>query len=417
MASQQEFVKSSRSSRPIDHPQENMQHNRAIEDHEIQGDGQTQDLGVIEHPRDMPRRRAHPATPTLPNTQDLDYLVYDFPEQFNMMKAMIQNINTNVNTLRRDEHEKACLQKDLQKTQNDLKRATENLQEVQRKWKKATSQLDHLQSKEASTYQLADSELISSVKQLRYNIRNFASQYFAGKAPPECKTLATGNLSRYMLETTGDDPYLDYLMSPSQGPFLVQSFIWRLLVGEVFEKFCWAPRIRKSMTAIYETLRPRYEDEHDRGASITSDAEQKFLNWKATTSALILKSLRDGEASEDMNDEVGAFIQGFLTEVLNILQPFARSGDERMLEDLRSIFETAICLDRDLCRQVGTVYWVFLPSQYRVTFNRDKMEMERASRSGGQYIKLVTAPALMKRGKTTGKNATANDMLLKMAVI
>ncbi|KAI0865569.1 hypothetical protein F4860DRAFT_509458 [Xylaria cubensis] len=412
MASQQEFVESSRSSRSMDHAQENMQHNHTIEGVEIQGDGQMQALEAIEHLRDMSPRRAHPDTPTLPTMQDWNYLVHEFPGE---LKVMFRTINTNVNALHQDRHEKASLQKDLQRTQDDLKWATENLQEVQRKWKKATSQLDQLQSKQAGTYHLADSELIGSVKQLRYNIRNFASQHFEGKAPPGSTNITTGNLTTYMLETTENDLYLDYLMSPSQGPYVVQSFLWRLLVGEIFEKFCWAPRLRKAMTAVYETLRPRYEDEHNRGASITSSAEQKFQNWKATTSALILESLPEGEASGDMIDDVGEFIEGFITEVLSILQPFTRSRDERILEDLRSIFETAICLDRDLCRQAGSVYWVFLPSQYRVTFNPEEMEMERASRSG-QYVKLVTAPALVKRGKTTGKNATANYMLLKMAV-
>ncbi|KAI0552466.1 hypothetical protein F4679DRAFT_581376 [Xylaria curta] len=406
MAPQQEFVEYSHSSGPMDHAQGTMQHNSTIEGIEIHGDEQTQALQAIERPKDMPPHRAHPDTLALPDTQGWEEL-----------KVMIRTINTNVSALHQDKHEQASLQKDLRKTQDDLKRTTENLQEIQKKWKKATLQLDQLQSREAGTYQLADSEFIDSVTQLRYNIRNFASQYFEGKAPPGSKNLTTGNLSTYMLETTEDDLYLDYLMSPSQGPFVVQSFLWRLLVGEVFEKFCWAPRLQESMATIYETLRPRYEDEHGRGASITFDVEQKFQNWKATTSALIFRSLWEGEASGDMNDEVGGLIEGFITEVLNILQPFARSRDERMLEDLRSILETAICLDRDLCRQARYVYWVF-PSQYRVTFNLDKMEMEmeRAFRSG-QYVKLVTAPALMKRGKIAGKNGTADDMLLKMAVI
>ncbi|TRX93942.1 hypothetical protein FHL15_005020 [Xylaria flabelliformis] len=413
MASQQELVESSRSSRSMDRAQEFMQHNHTIEGVEIHGDGQMQALETIEHFRDMSPRRAHPDTPTLPTRQDWNYLVHEFPEE---LKVMFRAMNTNLNALHRDKYEKASLQKDLQRTQDDLKRATENLQEVQKKWKKATSQLDQLQSKEACTYQLADSELIGSVKQLRYNIRNFASQHFEGKAPPGSTNITTGNLTTYLLETTEDDLYFDYLLSPSQGPYVVQSFLWRLLVGEIFEKFCWAPRLRKAMNAVYETLRPRYEDEHNRRASMTSDAEQKFQNWKATTSTLILKSLREGEASGDMTDEVGESIDGFIIEVFNILQPFTRSRDERMLEDLRSIFETAICLDRDLCRQEGSVYWVFPPSLYRVKFNLDEMRVEQASRSG-QYVKLVTAPALVKRGKTTGKNATANYMLLKMAVI
>jgi hypothetical protein len=113
-----------------------------------------------------------------------------------------------------------------------------------------------LQSKGTGMYQLPDSDLVNAVKQLRYQIRNFSLQYFDGKAPEQPGDTPTQNFWKYMLETTvtGQDHHA-YLMSEAKGPVVIQSFLWRLLVGEIFEKFCWAPSLRESMTRVYEALR------------------------------------------------------------------------------------------------------------------------------------------------------------------
>ena len=145
----------------------------------------------------------------------------------------------------------------LQETQERLQRTTATLEEVRKYWKKTASQLDQFRSQGTRLYQLSDSDLTTSVKRLRYDIRAFSLQYFAGKSHGQSGDLPAGDFWKYMHETTpGSDDYQAYLMSQTRGPIVIQSFLWRLLAGEIFEKFCWVPWLKKSITQVYQALQP-----------------------------------------------------------------------------------------------------------------------------------------------------------------
>lgn len=161
-------------------------------------------------------------------------------------------------SLQQDNYEKIALQKDLQETQDRLQETTVTLQEVRKKWNKASSQLGQSRSHGMGLYQLSDSDLTASAKQLRYEIRTFSLRYFAAKLPGQPGHKPARDFWKYVRETTpGSNEYEAYLRSETRGPAVIQSFLWRLLVGEIFEQFCWVPRqLKRSITNVYHALQP-----------------------------------------------------------------------------------------------------------------------------------------------------------------
>lgn len=139
--------------------------------------------------------------------------------------------------------------------------------------------------------------------------------------------------------------------------------------------------------------------------------------WKATTSALIMEYLRDTH-DEKAQEEDEWFHRDASKALLKVIGPFIRSSHEEVLNDLIYIIKSFIVLDKEICRQAACVYWILPPSQDLVRFNPNYMLVENgeASPQPGQHVGLVMAPALMKRGKSTGENFETEYSLLKMGV-
>ncbi|KAJ2997101.1 hypothetical protein NUW58_g768 [Xylaria curta] len=330
------------------------------------------------------------------------------------------NVKTTLEGLQRDSHERVVLQNNLKETQDSLNLTNERLREVEKAWKKAATHLNRMRSKEVGKCQLDDSSLVSLVMQLRFSIRNFSMQYFAGKLPLQQSRYAqvTG-FKQYMLATiyTESRNYQTDLVSDTNRPTVMQSFLWRLLVGEIFEHFHWAPRLRESMTRVSKALQPAYENDTQQEASITPNAHSEFQSWKASTSNLIVKSMEDEHRAKEDYHEVGAFARRFSAQILESVRSFTNNLDDGIL-DLQLIIEDAISLDREICSQAAPVEWVFAPPRSRTPFNSNTMELEigEAESHPGEYVSVVTAPALTKRGRYTEK-PSLEDRLLKMTVV
>ncbi|TGJ86877.1 hypothetical protein E0Z10_g1905 [Xylaria hypoxylon] len=364
----------------------------------------------------VPQLSVRARTPGLPNIQESHASrFYDMPDWAYDLSAEMRQVRMIVNGLQQDNHEKAALRRDLKETQEGLKQTKEHLHAVKRNWKKASSELDQLQSRATAMGQHTDSELILSVENLRYKIRSFSAQYFADKATGQFRDPLIGNFKKYMLEATGASDYHGNLMSDKKAPIVIQSFLWRLLISETFEKFCWVPRLQESMTRVYEALRPAYKDGHSQEVLIVPNAEQKFQSWKATTSALISELIEDKKNFEGGNAETDHFVQELSKRALYFITPFARNSGEGILDDLQSIIEAAISLDQKICQQTAPISWIFMSSHGRVPFDSETMKLEpgEAAPRSGQYVDVVTAPGLMKR---CGKDLNIKDCLLSTTV-
>lgn len=109
------------------------------------------------------------------------------------------------------------------------------LRAFQLKWKRTARELDELQSQALEFNQLTDEELKDMTTQLRYNIRNFALQYFSDPPSPDRFTPKGSKYDRYVPSN-----YKSYLEQPYHCPQLVEKFLWRVLVYDVFDRFLWA---------------------------------------------------------------------------------------------------------------------------------------------------------------------------------
>ncbi|KAI0970581.1 hypothetical protein F4678DRAFT_479975 [Xylaria arbuscula] len=376
---------------------------------------------MLEQSSDISKRQVGQMAPELSHTRESESYLQRLPEKVDKMSAGIENIYKIVRNFKEYENEISTLQEDLKRTKHDLKTTKEQYSEVEKRWKKATSQLSQLQSNESGTHKLVDSDLIAEVGNLRYNIRSFASQYFPGSAPRQPKHPSAENFRKYMVDFTEHNKQHRTLPSEAKGPLVIQSFLWRLLVGEVFENFCWAPRLRRDMTRVYAALRPAYEDGVNRMAPMSLDAGQKFQSWKAATTSLILQSIQNEVGLEGSTDEIDSLIGDIITGVLNLIEPFARessASDEgaAMEDDLRDIVKAAISLDQQICKQTTPIYWIVTRTHHRVPFNPNHMEQDKAASQPEYYVDVMTAPALVKRQKQTGGSHEIEHILLKMTV-
>ncbi|KAI1422315.1 hypothetical protein F5Y12DRAFT_717548 [Xylaria sp. FL1777] len=414
MVLQQESIESSHNFTFKDSAQNGLQHGFILEDTETQEDDQILAPEPLRLFRSNSQCKAHPVTAAFRDENGLNSRSREFPGDVDRQSTDLGRLEKE---LQQELYDKDALQKDLEETRDNLERTVEKLQRVEKLWKKTASQLDQLQSKGARMHQLSDSEVIGLVMQLRYAIRNFSLQYFEEKAPQQSREAPINNLINYMPEISGLHDYHDYLLSETKGPIIIQSFLWSFLVGEIFEKFCWVPSLRDSVAKVYMALRPVCKGADYQEVSIQPDAEQKFQNWKATTSALILKSMEEKESLEMSYDVRKNFVCNISTRVLDVIRPFARKED-KILDSLQVIIEQAIALDENICMLEASFDWRFIHSGRDVLFNPEFMEIDLGEilPRSKKYVDVVRAPALVKRGRHIGKNPWSEDWLLKMNV-
>lgn len=189
--------------------------------------------------------------------ENFECLSTDVRQVQNILSIGMKKIHDGLMMQQQDEHEIVALRQELEDTQGKLRQTTLYMEDFKRNWKKVASELGQIRAQGKGLRPLVDSDLTSAVMQLRFTIRDFSTQHFAKEAPRRFRDPPVGSFWKYMLETTpGSLNYRDHLTSERGRSIVVQSFLWRLLVGEIFEKFAWAPWIRESIIKICDAFRP-----------------------------------------------------------------------------------------------------------------------------------------------------------------
>lgn len=118
-----------------------------------------------------------------------------------------------------------------------------------------SQQLNKLKTQETGPLQvLCDGDLKASVMRLRFDIRDFALVW---EEPEKCG-LPPGKFWKYVIQTRPvSDDFQAYLASAEGIPAIIESFIWGLLMDEVFEQFLWAPAPCNSIAPVYRSLKHR----------------------------------------------------------------------------------------------------------------------------------------------------------------
>jgi hypothetical protein len=94
---------------------------------------------------------------------------------------------------------------------------------------------------------------------------------------------------------------------------------------------------------------------------------------------------------------------------------FIRSSEEKeYYGHLNHIIDKALELDREISKQVAQVEWVFDDRQPRSSSRASHREgwTQRASSRGREGVSVIVAPAVLKRGKSSGDNFDEEQELM-----
>jgi hypothetical protein len=107
-----------------------------------------------------------------------------------------------------------------------------------------------------------------------------------------------------------------------------------------------------------------------------------------------------------------------LEKIGKTIDPFRRSYDEGYAHQILGILDNALALDREISRQVARVDWVFGSEEMSTMFDSRAMELEKGETPSttNKEVLLVVAPAMTKRGKSTGEDFKVENTLLPMEV-
>ncbi|KAF4502463.1 hypothetical protein FAGAP_1315 [Fusarium agapanthi] len=272
-------------------------------------------------------------------------------------------------------------------------------------WKKAAMEHDKFRASGQGFYQITDEDLVELINHLRLNIRDLSIQYFDGITikgdtstsyrPDYFKHLSNSTLER--------DGFMQYLKLSIRSHEVVQAFLWRVIVFEVFEKFDWlGADTSADFRHLRHGLKPSLFVNTEGGPPVPNhEAERKFHSWSSTTISMLLTSI-DAEKANDYTKHMTDF---HVNRIINTVDHLLRKDRERSFKNqLSAIITEAFALDKEISRQVARVIW-----RFNVPQPEEKAEQPHAAPSRPD---LVMAPAVFKRGKSTGEGFDHETKLL-----
>ncbi|KAF2814240.1 uncharacterized protein BDZ99DRAFT_380058 [Mytilinidion resinicola] len=303
-----------------------------------------------------------------------------------------------------------------EKAESELCEMKSKAKDIRQRWKLAARELNKIQRQGQGSgfYQVTDNYLIDLITRLRYNIRNIAIQYFSEPLDRVRRPLENSVLYATLESTTpGSDKFFEYLLSSAQRPKIIQAFFWNVLVDDVFNRFRWAGRGSRSMWKLYSILKPDTEGK----TYLNPEAEKRFHVWRANTVGLLLDSMTR-ELSHEVDEEVQQWKAKTIDQVEAVIYWYRSPDSEGYQEEFLRILDEALELDKEISRQVTGVRFLFHEQESNPVFDPSMMELEKDEKvSGGkQKVSLVTSPAVVKRGKSTGESFNEATLLLRMEV-
>ncbi|KAL4931806.1 uncharacterized protein BDV17DRAFT_288390 [Aspergillus undulatus] len=303
---------------------------------------------------------------------------------------------------------------------DELRQRTSELDSMRKRWKQAARELDKAQAQHQGFYQVTDNYLIDLTTRLRYNIRNFAIQYFggelSGKKTPQSER--SKEWEKYMVTTTPEPSDVEVFLLSERRPAVIQGFLWRFLVDQVLDHFRWAGETGVTLRNLCLFLRPEDGQYSDSSEKIVPEEERKFQIWLATTTAMILEAGNDPHVSETFKSQNKAKVASLVEKIRGIIDPFTTLQDQSYQQELARILQECIELDKEICRQVARVEWDFPPPAKEIPFDPKTMKRgtgetsPRDKKGNPQLIRLVICPAMKKRGKSNGEDFGAPAALL-----
>ncbi|KAJ5686656.1 hypothetical protein N7536_009275 [Penicillium majusculum] len=259
-------------------------------------------------------------------------------------------------------------------------------------------------------HQLEDAAITLRAKRLRLSIRTFAEQF--GEVHPSDHPNLKKSYSlfkRYLYAS--EDTLATYIESPSARPKILRPFLWTFLYEEVFDKFFWAPPdIRSALRTLRDLIEPSQEDLSDE----ETEVERKQITWRADTTNMVLERLN--ENTHKTRDSQHNFVSAKAQKLVGLLEPIVCRDKRTLYDPLVKLLNESLELDLVLSQQVAIWSWEF-PKKLPCQFDKEVHTTIQKRHHGQIYeIKLVLAPALMKRGKSSGDDFLDQYAQVKMEV-
>lgn len=110
------------------------------------------------------------------------------------------------------------------------------------------------------------------------------------------------------------------------------------------------------------------------------------------------------------------FVSQMAQRIAEMLEPIVYRKKRDLIERLSTLLVDSLALDQALSQQVAMWRWYF-PSQIPCQFDKTIHASTHKRQKGQTYeVQLVLAPALMKRGMSSGDGFLVNELQVKMEV-
>ncbi|KAI0532863.1 hypothetical protein GGR58DRAFT_147999 [Xylaria digitata] len=332
------------------------------------------------------------------NTSPLGMSVKDEEVTIQLDEASLQQLHQKIASLEQqlDEEKKLHI-----KTQNTLDL-------TRKEWKQVAHELSKQLSDTKPSHIVTDDYLKDLVEELRYDIRCFSEKYFGGLPLQPWPQSPEGRKGSLVLpEQYGQCPV---------SPALAQSFIWRVLEKRVFGRYQWPAddEVGQGLYKLSKSLRPSKRavllwtqcaectyscktvsnpDEEENDSE--NETLRKFHIWRATTTNMMFHAEDPVEVQKSWRELAESLMEKRINPITSNI--ISSSGDERYRKLLMEIIEKALILDREISRQVAWIRWSFEDLEYY------SETVESAAPINQDCLQVITAPALVKRGKSSGE--------------
>lgn len=144
------------------------------------------------------------------------------------------------------------------------------------------------------------------------------------------------------------------------------------------------------------------------------EAKRKLQMWRANTTTLLLDSMKSDQAND--HESHRKWIGNKVLDIYELLRPFSKSKRKDLIDQLSHLVDEALDLDKVISKQVAEVSWDFGLQKGSGQSNQDLMELQQSNQqtSDGGNVLLVSAPGMIKRGKSTGEDFGVANILLEM---
>ncbi|KAK1707740.1 uncharacterized protein BDZ83DRAFT_642692 [Colletotrichum acutatum] len=304
----------------------------------------------------------------------------------------------------------------LESLKVELQQKDADLADVRKRWKQTAKELNRLKmSQKRELYEVTDRHLVELATRLRYNVRDLAIRYFEGKMGPRgsAHELTGSKFLQYFGRVVHDTTVRNALLkSGNRRSSVMQAYLWEIFTAEIFGRYLW---IGSELSGAIQVLNDHMRQARCPITSFDVESCRSFQLWSTETTGLILHTI-DAKKESAVRRFIENTVRDIASGIVDAVASLIIVENDELGSEIERILHEALALDKEVCSQVARVDWITYETP--MIFDPEQMEWEGEDESGrrDQPVRLVVAPALRKRGKSTGEDFDVDRLLLPMVV-